>query len=106
MRHTQHDLRSIALDVARHEAGHHVAGRILGLSMQGISIEILDLRGAHHGTSEIRPVETLSTTSEVVDFLGKRVQQLYAGVVARATRGSVGNRYEYSQITANTLRFR
>jgi hypothetical protein len=76
--------RHLAIEVARHEVGHYIVGRALGLSMGEISIRLLDLNGSHRGTVSISPEEELSTNDDLVDWLQRRIKQLYAGVWAQS----------------------
>lgn len=76
--------RPLAVEVARHEAGHYVIGRALDLSMGELSVTLIDVWGAHHGTAEITPVEHIASIESLTRWLERRVQQLYAGVFAQS----------------------
>lgn len=78
-------LKSLILELAKHEAGHYVVGRTLGFDVGGISLKMLDAHGGHSGTSTILLSVPTKGIEEVVSYLRKRLAVLYAGVVAQVT---------------------
>ena len=82
-------MRALVQDLARHEAGHYVVGRVLGFTMEGCSLGLLDFQGAHNAACTVLPQRPLTTLAEVVDYAKKRATMLNAGSLAQATRGGI-----------------
>ena len=76
--------QSFALRVGLHEAGHYVIARALGFRVGRLCISFLDSSGAYHGGAEVILSSNLPTTSEVADYLRRRVKVLYSGVLSEA----------------------
>lgn len=76
--------RQLGVEVAMHEAGHYIVGRALGFKMGYISVSLLDLNGGHRAESEMTPTSYTPTIEALNEWMGKRVQQLYAGVFAQS----------------------
>jgi hypothetical protein len=70
--------------IALHEAGHYVVGRVVRFMMGDIELRFDDSQGHHHGTTTIYLYENLRGREEVLDYLRRRVMQLYAGVWAQS----------------------
>ena len=83
------DERELAKRVARHEAGHYIAGRVLGFRMNGIEIALY-ARGGYKGGAEIYLSEDLSGDASVLNYLERRGVVLYAGALAEALEGTSG----------------
>jgi hypothetical protein len=77
------DERELAKRVAKHEAGHYIAGRVLGFRMNGLEVK-LHARGGYSGGAEIHLCEDLSGDASMLDYLERRVKVLYAGALAEA----------------------
>jgi len=94
---TSNALRDRALRVALHEFGHYVAARTLGFRTGEVTIQLhFELGGiAHRGGAKIELAHQLDTTTDVIDYLKKRVVILYAGAVAETLNqhGVVDQRY-------------
>lgn len=69
--------------VTRHEAGHYIAGRVLGFRMSGLEVMLRE-RGGYSGGANIHLCEDLSGDADVLDYLERRVMVLYAGAMAEA----------------------
>ncbi|MEI8396142.1 MAG: hypothetical protein WCF85_15510 [Rhodospirillaceae bacterium] len=72
--------------VARHELGHYVVARVLGVRTDGISVELSGnlAQWGHHGQTVINLTRDLITLEDVVSYLETRVIVLYAGACAEA----------------------
>lgn len=84
--------RTTAQSVARHEAGHYVVGRVLGFQTGDITIQLFyTFQGpGHKGGASITLHEETSTLEAVQLYLERRVQVLYAGVLAEAMNVQTG----------------
>jgi hypothetical protein len=69
--------------VARHESGHYVVARALGFRAGPCSIRI-DTPNGHIGTAGIEPISSIASLDDVGTYIERRVQVLYAGVLAEA----------------------
>lgn len=67
---------------ARHECGHYVAARILGLRTGAMTLVIGNEYGTHEGNAEIILAQPLYDVLGVVEYLEKRIVVLYAGAYA------------------------
>lgn len=78
--------RVLARAVAQHEAGHYIVGRVLGFKTGALTIQLLNTGHGlgHKGEAEITLHEEISTIEAVQHYLERRVQVLYAGVLAEA----------------------
>ncbi|MDR6643570.1 hypothetical protein J2X57_002791 [Luteibacter sp. 1214] len=76
--------RHLAVEVARHEAGHYIVGRVHGFTVGSISVCLLDLHGGHSAQAEMTPTSYTPSIEAFIEWAEKRVQQLYAGVLAQA----------------------
>jgi hypothetical protein len=68
-----------------HEAGHLITSKINGFKTNGITIIITQSIG-HSGDATIcLPKENITDMEKLIDYLEKRIQILYAGVIAEFT---------------------
>ena len=95
------ELKRLAKQVALHEAGHYIVGRVLGFEVGEIKIRIMFANGFAGGT-EITLLQKLNTIKEIIRYLEKRIQVLYAGVLSQSLEVNVVNEdkaNEYIQTT-------
>ena len=68
-----------------HEAGHLITSKLYGFKTNGISI-LINQRIGHSGEATIiLPMENITGNDKLIDYLEKRIQILYAGVIAQFT---------------------
>lgn len=80
-----------------HEAGHYFVGRYLSFKTNVISIIIHPFHG-HLGSSEIEPWEPHITDIEKIEhYLERRIQVLYAGVIAESLKKYGEFNYEFAK---------
>jgi hypothetical protein len=85
-------LKDIAMRVGRHEAGHYVVARALGFKAGDCFLNIIGPFDEHTGGSKIELYSPLRTKSEILSYLEKRVQVLYAGALAQSLEnGNINN---------------
>lgn len=77
-------MRAIAARLGQHEAAHYVAARVLGFQAGDIKVQLSDLYGARQGASALTPSEPLRSIPEIISFLRRRIQVLYAGVLGES----------------------
>lgn len=77
-------LMRIIQDICRHEAGHYVIGRCLGFKLDYITIELLNVVGAHNGEAAVTLPQPIATLDTLRIYAENRVQMLYAGSLAQA----------------------
>jgi len=77
-----HDLRQIAVRVAKHEVGHNIIARALGFRTGDVSIKILRPHGRYHGASAITLPEAIEAIEDLRVYLERRIIVLYAGALA------------------------
>ncbi|MQP53293.1 MULTISPECIES: hypothetical protein [unclassified Flavobacterium] len=68
-----------------HEAGHLIASKLLGFKTNGISIKIYPTIGHSGEATIILPTPEITNNDKLIEYLEKRVQILYAGVIAQFT---------------------
>jgi len=79
------------LRVAKHEAGHYIAGRVLGFRSDGFAVTFSDPSGeSYSGTAGIFLNANLPTVESIADYAERRVQVLFAGVFAESLRQGTG----------------
>lgn len=84
----QKSAREEVLRVARHEAGHLIAAKVLGFATNGIGLTILSTTGRHHkGSATIELGENNQGTVKTLEYLRRRVQVLFAGALGEALGG-------------------
>jgi hypothetical protein len=84
MRIQQHDLIRIR-KVCNHEAGHYILAREMKFNTHGISA-MFSFPLGHSGSSGCEPwTPSIQSTNDVENYLERRVQVLYAGVIAEST---------------------
>ena len=71
-----------AQSVLKHELGHHIVARELGFKVGGIQAKVF-LGGGHDGEATIELPTPLRAKEDIVDYLQRRVQVLFAGVLAQ-----------------------
>lgn len=71
--------------VCIHEAGHLIVSKLQGFKTNGISIEIYPRIGHSGEATIILPTPEITDNDKLIDYLEKRVQILYAGVIAQFT---------------------
>ena len=74
-----------ALQIARHECGHYIAARALGFETGALSVELLYPNG-HRGGALITLPHPLRSIVEACSYLERRIQILYAGVLAESLK--------------------
>lgn len=68
-----------------HEAGHLITSKLFGFKTNGISM-LINQRIGHSGEATIiLPMENITDNEKLIDYLEKRIQILYAGVIAEFT---------------------
>lgn len=73
------------LRVAKHEAGHYVAGRVLGFRSDGFAVTFRDAYGEDYsGTAGIFLNAHLPTVESIAGYAERRVQVLFAGAFAES----------------------
>lgn len=75
---------STILRTAKHEAGHYIVGRALGFDFGALTIKFTDLDGGHEAGAAIYLAQPVLDTAGIMDYLERRVQVLYAGVLAES----------------------
>src|ERR1700730_2598824 len=80
-----HIRRRNKIDILRHEAGHLVAGKLLGFETGLIRLTEKD------AGAEITLTPRLPDIAAIVDYIQRRVIVLYAGVASEALRGKTIN---------------
>ncbi|MFD2907518.1 hypothetical protein ACFSX9_02100 [Flavobacterium ardleyense] len=74
-----------AKKICIHEAGHLITSKLFGFKTNGISI-LINQRIGHSGEATIiLPVANITNNNELIGYLEKRIQILYAGVIAEFT---------------------
>ncbi len=79
-------IRQIARTAGMHEAGHFVVSRVLGFKTGDMTLKILRFDGAYEGGAETILTEPLVTREDVLLYLERRVQVLYAGALAQSLK--------------------
>jgi hypothetical protein len=88
------ELRHLIRQKARHEYGHWVIARMLGFKPGEVTLRVLNKEGHHEGTSSIDTYRPLARTEEILDYLERRMQILFAGALAEAPDAAmVGDDY-------------
>jgi hypothetical protein len=67
--------------IGRHEAGHYVAARVLGFNAGAITLELRPAK-QHQGGAAITLAVPVKSVDDVVSYLERRIQVLYAGALA------------------------
>ncbi len=75
-------LRELARTVAQHEMGHYVVARLLGFRTSDVSIELTGPINGHRGEAAVILGAPIRTLEEAGSYLRRRIQVLYAGVLA------------------------
>lgn len=76
----------IARQVARHEAGHYVAARVLGFKTSDMELTMHDGQGGHHASCDIKLYQPLADETAIVDYLERRIVVLTAGAMSETLR--------------------
>lgn len=76
----------IVQQLARHEAGHHVAARVLGFKVGDMELTMNDGRGAHDASCDIKLYQPLADEAAIVDYLERRIVVLTAGAMSETLR--------------------
>jgi hypothetical protein len=73
-----------------HEAGHFVVSRALGFKTGDIALTIVTSEGGYEGGAETILTVPSVTCEEVMSYLERRVQILFAGALAQSLRRGTG----------------
>jgi len=85
-------LRQLAKLVGRHEAAHYVVGRVLGFKTGDCTLMIIGPINGHSGGAEIELAQEVTSLEQIITYLERRVQVLYAGALGQALeQGKVNN---------------
>ena len=68
--------------VGLHEVAHHIVARELGFAVEDIEV-VVTFEGGHRGGATVVLGIPLYEKNDVIDYLRKRVQILFAGVLAQ-----------------------
>lgn len=79
--------RQIVAKMGMHEAGHYVVARKLGFDVGETTICLIDIYDNYDCSILMDTAQRLPSTSEIDQFLYKRIQVLFAGAMAQTLSG-------------------
>jgi hypothetical protein len=77
-------LRDLAQLIGRHEAGHYIVALALGFRPGDLKLKIIGPIEGHEAGAGIKLGQPLTNREDILQYLKKRVQVLYAGVLAQS----------------------
>jgi hypothetical protein len=77
-------LRDLAQLIGRHGAGHYIVALVFGFRAGDLTLKMIGPIEGHEAGAGIKLGQPLTNREDILQYLKKRVQVLYAGVLAEA----------------------